>query len=87
VLVVAASLVAAAAVAFSGVIGFVGLAAPHLVRLLWGSDYRRLLPLPHSPAPASCCWPTSPPGWSSRRRNCRWGSSPRSPEHRSSFTC
>ena len=45
VLVVAASLVAAAAVAFSGVIGFVGLAAPHLVRLLWGPDYRRLVPL------------------------------------------
>ncbi len=44
-LIVAASLVAAAAVAFSGVIGFVGLAAPHLVRLLCGPDYRRLVPL------------------------------------------
>ena len=45
VLIGAASLAAAAAVAFSGSIGFVGLAVPHVVRLLWGSDYRRLLPL------------------------------------------
>jgi iron complex transport system permease protein len=39
-----ASLVAAAAVAASGVIGFVGLVVPHTVRLLWGSDHRLLLP-------------------------------------------
>ena len=45
VLVAAASLVAATAVAFSGIIGFVGLAVPHVVRLLWGPDYRRLVPL------------------------------------------
>jgi iron complex transport system permease protein len=44
-LVLAASLAAGAAVAFSGLIGFVGLAVPHLLRQLWGSDYRRLLPL------------------------------------------
>ena len=44
-LLVAASLTTAAAVAFSGVIGFIGLIVPHLVRLLWGHDYRRLLPL------------------------------------------
>lgn len=31
-------------VAFSGVIGFVGLMVPHIVRLLIGGDYRRLLP-------------------------------------------
>lgn len=41
----AASLTTAAAVSFSGIIGFVGLIVPHLVRLIWGSDYRRLLPL------------------------------------------
>lgn len=41
----AASLTAAAAVAFCGIIGFVGLIVPHLVRLIWGGDYRRLLPL------------------------------------------
>jgi len=41
----AASLTTAAVVAFGGVIGFVGLMVPHGMRLLWGSDYRRLLPL------------------------------------------
>lgn len=44
-LILAASLTTAAAVAFSGVIGFVGLIVPHLVRILWGPDYRRLVPL------------------------------------------
>jgi iron complex transport system permease protein len=45
ILIAAASLVTAAAVSFSGIIGFVGLIVPHLVRLQWGSDYRRLIPL------------------------------------------
>jgi iron complex transport system permease protein len=45
IVVVAASLTTAAAVAFAGIIGFVGLAVPHVVRLLWGGDYRRLIPL------------------------------------------
>ena len=44
-LIVAASLATAAAVAFTGPIGFVGLIAPHTVRLLWGADYRSLLPM------------------------------------------
>jgi iron complex transport system permease protein len=39
-----ASLLAAAAVAVAGVIGFVGLIIPHVVRLVWGSDHRFLLP-------------------------------------------
>ncbi|HEX2095625.1 MAG TPA: iron ABC transporter permease [Longimicrobiaceae bacterium] len=39
-----ASLLTAAAVAAAGVIGFVGLVVPHVVRLLWGSDHRFLLP-------------------------------------------
>jgi iron complex transport system permease protein len=39
-----ASLLTAAAVAVSGVIGFVGLVVPHVVRLLWGGDHRFLLP-------------------------------------------
>lgn len=43
--VAAASLATAAAVAFAGIIGFVGLVVPHLLRLVWGGDYRRLLPL------------------------------------------
>jgi iron complex transport system permease protein len=45
ILILAASLATAAAVAFSGVIGFIGLIVPHLARLIWGPDYRRLLPL------------------------------------------
>ncbi len=44
-LIVAASLAAAAAVAFSGMIGFIGLVVPHALRLIWGGDHRRLLPL------------------------------------------
>lgn len=39
-----ASLMVAASVAACGVIGFVGLIVPHALRLLWGSDHRRLLP-------------------------------------------
>lgn len=42
---VIASLIAAAGVAFTGVIGFVGLIVPHAVRLLTGPDHRTLLPL------------------------------------------
>ena len=43
--IVIASLTTAVAVAFSGVIGFVGLIVPHILRLVWGPDYRRLIPL------------------------------------------
>jgi iron complex transport system permease protein len=43
--IVVASLTTAVAVAFSGVIGFVGLIVPHVMRILWGADYRRLIPL------------------------------------------
>ena len=42
---VLASLLTAAGVAATGVIGFVGLIVPHGVRLLVGADYRVLLPL------------------------------------------
>jgi iron complex transport system permease protein len=45
VLIGAASLATAAAVASAGIIGFIGLVVPHVMRLLWGADYRRLLPL------------------------------------------
>lgn len=44
ILLLAASLATAGAVAVSGIIGFVGLIVPHLVRLLVGPDHRRLLP-------------------------------------------
>ena len=35
---------AAAAVAFAGLIGFIGLMVPHIMRILVGPDHRRLLP-------------------------------------------
>ena len=44
-LILSACLAAAACVAVSGVIGFVGLIVPHLVRLLIGARHRYLLPL------------------------------------------
>ena len=45
IIIVAASLVTAAAVSFAGIIGFVGLVVPHIVRMWWGVDYRRIIPL------------------------------------------
>ena len=44
-LLLAASLITGAAVAFSGAIAFVGLIAPHTLRLLIGADHRALIPL------------------------------------------
>lgn len=41
----ASSIVTGAAVAVSGIIGFVGLLVPHLMRLIWRRDFRMLLPL------------------------------------------
>jgi iron complex transport system permease protein len=43
-LILLTTLVTAVAVAFTGVIGFVGLVSPHVVRRLVGPDYRRVLP-------------------------------------------
>ena len=40
----AASFAASVAVAFVGIISFVGLIAPHMIRKFIGSDYRYLLP-------------------------------------------
>lgn len=45
VIVVAATLGTAAAVSVSGLIGFVGIVVPHVVRLTAGASYRRLVPL------------------------------------------
>lgn len=44
-LVLTTTLLTATAVAFTGVIGFVGLVSPHIVRRLAGPDYRSVLPL------------------------------------------
>jgi iron complex transport system permease protein len=45
VVVIAATLGTAAAVAVSGLIGFVGLVVPHAVRLIGATSYRLLIPL------------------------------------------
>ncbi len=44
VIIVAATLITAASVAVTGMIGWVGLVIPHLSRMLIGSDYRKLMP-------------------------------------------
>jgi len=44
-LLILVSLMVGAVVAFSGIIGFVGLIVPHLVRMACGSDHRLLIPL------------------------------------------
>lgn len=45
IVVMAATLGTAAAVSVSGLIGFVGIIVPHMIRLTAGASYRRLLPL------------------------------------------
>ena len=40
----AVTLLTASVVSFTGIIGFVGLVAPHMARMLIGGDYRHLLP-------------------------------------------
>ncbi len=45
IVIVAATLMTAAAVAICGIIGWVGLVVPHAVRLLIGAEFSRLLPL------------------------------------------
>ena len=44
-IIIVASLTTAVAVSFAGIIGFIGLIVPHVLRMIWGPDYRRLLPL------------------------------------------
>jgi iron complex transport system permease protein len=41
---VAASLLTGLAVSVSGAVGYVGLIVPHIMRLIFGSDHRTLLP-------------------------------------------
>lgn len=45
IILMASSLTTAAAVSFAGIIGFIGLIVPHIMRLWFGTDYRRLIPL------------------------------------------
>ena len=43
-LLVVSSLIIGAVVSTGGTIGFLGLIAPHIVRIIWGSDNRKLIP-------------------------------------------
>ena len=43
-LILLSTMLAALATAVAGIVGFVGLVAPHALRLIWGPDHRRLLP-------------------------------------------
>jgi iron complex transport system permease protein len=45
ILLVTATLITAASVCFTGLIGFVGIIVPHATRLIWGPDHRFLIPL------------------------------------------
>jgi iron complex transport system permease protein len=45
IVLIVSTLLTAAAVSISGIIGFVGLVVPHLVRMMAGPDYRLLLPM------------------------------------------
>ena len=70
-----ASLITGAVVSVSGLIGFVGLVVPHLVRMIWGPDHRFLLPASavdgrNTPGGWRIPWP----GQSWRLRRFRWGS-------------
>ena len=44
VVIICATLLTAASVSVSGMIGWVGLVIPHFCRMLFGYDYRRLIP-------------------------------------------
>ena len=57
------SLMVGVAVAVSGVIGFVGLVVPHIVRLMVGSEHRRVLPVGGRPSRSG----------TGRRPSGRWG--------------
>ncbi len=43
--IIAVTMMVGSSVAFSGVIGFVGLVIPHIARFIVGADFRRILPL------------------------------------------
>ena len=45
VLIVMSALLTGVLVAVSGAVGFVGLMIPHIVRLVVGSDHKRVLPI------------------------------------------
>jgi len=44
-LLIVTSLITAVAVSMAGIIGFIGIMVPHMMRLVFGSDHRLLLPV------------------------------------------
>ena len=85
--VVAATLGTAAAVAVSGLIGFVGIIVPHAIRLLVGASYRSCCRCRSSSAPGSSSSRTSSRARCCRPPSCRSASSRRSSARRSSPSC
>jgi iron complex transport system permease protein len=45
IFIIAASLAASAAVAIAGIIGLLGLIVPHILRMIFGPDHRKIIPL------------------------------------------
>jgi iron complex transport system permease protein len=70
VLLVAASLMVGAAVSVAGLVGFVGLIIPHLLRLLIGPDHRSWCLRPRSPGRFLLC--ATPPRAACSGRELRW---------------
>ncbi|WP_240503445.1 FecCD family ABC transporter permease [Natranaerobius trueperi] len=56
ILLIAASLITAASVSVSGMIGFIGLIVPHATRLLLGPDHRVIIPGSMLLGSISLCW-------------------------------
>lgn len=78
-------LLAGTATAATGPIGFIGLVAPHIARLLTGSDHRWLLPFRRCLARSCFCAPISSDALSSPLRKSPRGSLPcSSADHSSS---
>ena len=64
----AASLLVGFAVYTAGIIGFVGLVIPHVVRILFGTDHKKLIPISACWGQSSFCGPMYSAGWCSRAR-------------------
>lgn len=82
-----AAALAGAAVSFAGLLGFVGLVAPHMVRRLVGGESRRLLAAARWAARRCSPCATWPRARCSRRTSCRWASCSPSRAGRSSSGC
>ena len=73
---VAGALITGVMVAFSGIIGFVDLMVPHIVCMLVGGDYLRVLPFSALVGASSCSGLTSLIGHLWHLKTCPSGSSP-----------